>query len=452
MGKLFGTDGVRGIANKDITPALAMRIGRAGAYALAGHLGRQPKILIGTDTRISSDMLEAALVAGLCSVGAEVHRAEVIPSPAMAYLIRHYEMDAGVMLSASHNPMPDNGIKFFDCEGYKLSDEIEDEIEEFLEERAHEIPSPVGGQIGRCSLCPNAATDYIAYLSSLLNATSKPFTGIKVALDCANGACSKVAPIIFKRLGAEIFPIHNNPNGTNINLNCGSTHLESLIAYVRDNNLDAGLAFDGDGDRVLAVDNLGKALDGDAIMAICGLALKKKGQLKNNAIVATVMSNLGLQMFCDKEGIELRRTKVGDRYVIQEMKAGGCNIGGEQSGHIIFYDCNTTGDGILTGLQLLSTLKESGQKLSDLRKIIVSMPQVLLGAKLGRRLTGDIMQNEKINRAIQELEKELKNEGRVLVRPSGTEPLVRVMIEGPDKTVITKQAEKLVALIENELR
>ena len=455
MAKLFGTDGVRGLANKEITPELAMIIGRAGAYTLAGHMGRQPKVLIGTDTRLSADMLEAALVAGLCSVGAEVYRAGNIPSPAMAFLVRHYKMDAGCMLSASHNPMEDNGIKFFDGKGYKLSDEMEEKIEALIKSEtlikseSDKIPRPIGKEVGRAFLCDRAVGDYVDYLTGLCGAIS--FKGLKVALDCANGACCEAAPETFKRLGAEIYPIHYKPNGININEACGSTHLASLQEYVKANNLDIGLAFDGDGDRVLCVDDLGAELDGDIIMAICGLALKKKGDLKNNGIVATVMSNMGLQIFCDKEGITLHRAKVGDRYVIQDMKEGGYSLGGEQSGHIIFHDYNTTGDGILTGLQLLTILKESGQKLSELRKIVEVMPQVLLGAKLGSSGMTDISKNKKIDDAIKELEKKLEGTGRILVRPSGTEPIVRVMIEGRDQSVIKKWAEDLVELIEKEM-
>ena len=513
MGKLFGTDGIRGIANEYISPELTVKIGRAGAHALAGHLkrqgtaGRAPKILVGTDTRLSADMLEAALVAGLCSVGAEVYRAGVIPSPAMAFLVRHYKMDAGVMLSASHNAMEDNGIKFFDDAGYKLSDEVEAEIEALVGERAWEIPRPVGKEMGRSFSCENGIVDYVDFLAGTIDKglsgggskaegfdderlnnekcnNGRPFTDLKVALDCANGATYEAAPMIFRKLGAEVFPLHYKPDGININENCGSTHLESLQAYVKANHVDIGLAFDGDGDRVLCVDETGEVLDGDGIMAICGLALKKKGLLKNNTIVATVMSNLGLEWLCRKEGINLLRTAVGDRYVVQEMKAEGYNLGGEQSGHIIFHDYNTTGDGILTGLQLLATLKESGQKLSQLRSKMEIVPQVLLGAKLGGRVTEDeIKQNEKISKAIRAVELKVAgvdssgggnigdgsnssvsscagsndnnnaaSAGRVLIRPSGTEPLVRVMIEGRDQTAIQQWAEALVQIIEKELR
>ncbi|MCL2420246.1 MAG: phosphoglucosamine mutase [Defluviitaleaceae bacterium] len=455
MGKYFGTDGVRGKANEYLTPELAMAIGRAGAYALAGHLGRPPKILIGADTRLSADMLEAALVAGLCAVGAEVHRAGVVPSPAMAFLVRDLKMDAGVMLSASHNPMPDNGIKFFDGTGYKLSDAVEAEIEALIDliyENADKIPRPVGEAVGRAVLCDRPVERYVAFLTNTVEG-KLPFAGMKVALDCANGATYQAAPMAFKKLGAKIIPMHYQPDGVNINANCGSTHLESLRAYVKANPVDIGLAFDGDGDRVLCVDETGAIIDGDVIMAICGLALEKQGRLKHSTIAATVMSNLGLELFCRDNGLKLLRTRVGDRYVIQEMKAEDYNLGGEQSGHIIFHDYNTTGDGVLTGLQLLAILKESGQKLSELCKVIEIMPQVLLGAELGSRMSEDeIKQNEKIGHAIRKLEAAMQGSGRVLVRPSGTEPLVRVMIEGSDQSVIQQQAAELVRIIEKELK
>jgi len=446
LGKYFGTDGVRGLANGDLTPELTMEIGRAGAYVLAGNLGKAPKILIGNDTRISADMLEAALVAGLCSVGAEIYKAGVAPSPAMAYLVRHYHMDAAVMLSASHNPMPDNGIKFFSSTGYKLPDEVEEEIEALLDKQ-DQIPRPTGEAIGRRLIVKDAVEDYVSFLMETIGSLE----GMRVALDCANGACCEAAPLVFKRLGAEVLPIHYKPNGVNINVDCGSTHMESLAAFVKANKVDIGLAFDGDGDRVLAVDENGELIDGDQIMAICALSLKQKGRLKNNTLVATVMSNLGLQNFCDKEGIRLKRTKVGDRYVIQEMKAGGYTLGGEQSGHIIFLDHNTTGDGILTGLQLVAMLKERGQKMSELSSIMTPLPQVLLGAKLKNKLKADVRENKKIDEAIRDLEKRLEGNGRLLVRPSGTEPLVRVMIEGQNQDEIKKWAEELVSIIGQEL-
>jgi len=448
--KLFGTDGVRGLANTELTPELAMQIGKAGAYVLAGHLGRPAKILIGTDTRQSSDMLEAALIAGLCSVGAEVHRARSIPSPAMAHLVRLYEMDAGVMLSASHNHMADNGIKFFDNAGYKLSDDVEAEIEALIKDDCNKVPRPTGGEVGRSQFRKEeSVAHYIDFLSNIVEG-NKPFEGLKVGLDCANGACYSAGPLVFEKLGAEVYPIHYEPNGTNINENCGSTHLESLQAHVKANKLDVGLAFDGDGDRVLCVDETGAELDGDGIMAICALALRERGKLKNNTIVATVMSNMGLELFCKKEGFELKRTKVGDRYVIQEMISGDYNLGGEQSGHIIYHDYNTVGDGILTGLLLIDSFRKSGQKLSELRKVIEVLPQVLLGAKLKKRVTTDVCKNEKIDKAIKEVEARLEGKGRVLVRASGTEPLIRVMIEGPDKAMLSKMAEELVDLISEE--
>jgi len=445
MPKLFGTDGIRGIANKELTAELAMKVGVAGAHVLAGQAGHKPKILIGTDTRLSSDMLEAALIAGLCSIGAEVHKVGVVPSPAMAYLIRHYKLDAGIMLSASHNPMQDNGIKFFDSTGCKLPDEVEEKIEALLS-NTKEISRPTGANVGRTILRKEASSDYANFL---LNSLDKPLTGLKIALDCANGATHKVAPQVFAKLGANIIVIHDAPNGININDNCGSTHLASLQKCVNKNKADIGLAFDGDGDRVLCVDNMGEELDGDAILALCGLNMKKKGQLKNNTIVATVMSNLGLSNFCEANQINLRRTAVGDRYVLQEMLNGDFNIGGEQSGHIILSDHNSTGDGILTGLQLSAILNESGKPLSEMRKIMQALPQVLLGAK--GKLSGKLENNKNIFNAMQKVEDELGNRGRLLVRPSGTEPLVRVMIEGLDKASIQKMAEDLVAVIEKEL-
>jgi len=448
MKKLFGTDGVRGVANTELTPELAMKIGKAGAYALAGHLGRPPKILIGTDTRLSADMLEAALVAGLCSVGAHVYKAGVVPSPAMAFLVRKYKVDAGVMLSASHNPMPDNGIKFFNSIGYKLSDEVEEEIELLVQEKFDEIPRPIAENIGRVFACPNAVDDYVEHLGHTID---MPFKRISVVLDCANGATYEAAHRIFEQLGAKVFVIHNEPTGLNINANCGSTHLTSLQEYVVAHNMDIGLAFDGDGDRVLAVDELGNELDGDGIMAICALSLSKQGKLKNNTIVATIMSNLGLENFCNQNGLKLFRTQVGDRYVVQEITKSGHNFGGEQSGHIIFHDYNTTGDGILTGLQLTSILSHSGQKLSEISKIMTHLPQVLLGAKLKKRMIGSITDYSNISIAIKDIENKLNGNGRVLVRPSGTEPTVRVMIEGQD-IAIKEWAMELVSVIEKELR
>ena len=453
MAKLFGTDGIRGIANSELSPELALNIGRAGAYLLAGNTECPSKIIIGSDTRLSTDMLEAALVAGICSVGAQVYKAGVIPSPAMPYLVKRYKMDAGIMLSASHNPMQDNGIKFFDRSGYKLSDSVEDEIESLIKScsdgKANVIPRPIGEKVGQSFICKNSVVDYVDFLVDTV--PKGHLKGMKIAIDCANGATYEAARMAFKRLSAKVYAIHCDPDGTNINEECGSTHLKSLQTYVKAYQMDIGLAFDGDGDRVLCVDETGAEMDGDTIMAVCGLALKKKNRLKNNTIVATVMSNLGLQLFCEREGLTLLRSPVGDRYVVQEMKANGYNFGGEQSGHIIFHDYNTTGDGILTGLQLLATLKDSGKKMSELRKVMESMPQVLLGAKLEKRLKGDIRQNENINKAICELEEKLADKGRVLVRPSGTEPVVRVMIEGPEKAAIQKWAEELVQVIENEL-
>jgi len=446
MKKLFGTDGVRGLANKGLTPEMAMDIGMAGAYVLSKD--KKAKVLIGSDTRLSSDMLEGALLAGLCAMGAEVYKAGVVPSPAMAHLVRHYKMDAGVMLSASHNPMEDNGIKFFDSKGYKLPDEVEEEIETLISKK-ETIPRPIGADIGRAYSLEEGLAEYENFLVSTIKG-DKPLSGLKVALDCANGATYKAAPEVFARLGAEVITMYNKPDGVNINDGCGSTHLGPLQAYVKANKVDIGLAFDGDGDRVLCVDNLGEELDGDAIMAICGLNMKNKGQLKNNTIVATVMSNLGLELFCKENSITLLRTAVGDRYVLQEMLAGGFNIGGEQSGHIILSDNNSTGDGTLTGLQLASILKENAKPLSELRKVMQSLPQVLLAAR--GKLEGSLKDNKTIASAIQEVENKLATTGRVLVRPSGTEPVVRVMMEGQNKDEIQKLAEDLTAIIQKEMK
>ena len=359
MGKLFGTDGVRGIANETLTGTLAYQLGRAGAYVLTKEMDHAPKILVGMDTRLSGDMLESALVAGICSMGAHAVLAGIVPTPAVAYLVRKYKLDAGVVISASHNPMEYNGIKFFNKDGYKLRDELENEIEDLIFHHLEELPSPTGGSIGTKLISDDAVEDYIQFLTK---STSARFDGIKVALDCANGAAYKVAPISILNLGASMCIIHNEPDGTNINDGCGSTHMEDLKRFVVENGADIGFAFDGDADRCLAVDEKGNLIDGDKILAICGLAMKEKGLLKKDTIVGTVMSNLGLTMMGRKEGIEILQTSVGDRYVLEKMMEGGYNIGGEQSGHIIFLDHNTTGDGLVSALQFLSVIKKSRKK------------------------------------------------------------------------------------------
>jgi len=448
MARLFGTDGVRGVANSELTAELAFKLGQAGAYVLTGETHHKPKILVGMDTRISGHMLEAALVAGICSIGAEAVILGVIPTPAVAYLTRLYNADAGVVISASHNPFEFNGIKFFNSKGYKLPDATEDKIEELIKNNCEGIVLPTGKDLGRKTVAENALRDYIDFLKSTI---SQDLKGLKIAIDCANGASYKAAPQVFAELGATVYTIHNEPDGYNINQNCGSTHMDSLKQYVRECGADIGFAFDGDADRVLAVDENGNMVDGDQILAITGLDLKEKGRLSNNAIVVTVMSNLGLDIAAKREGLNLAKTKVGDRYVLEEMLDKGYVLGGEQSGHVIFLEHNTTGDGILTALQVLNVLTGSGKKLSQLASVVQPLPQVLKNAKVKNENKYNFMQDETVARLCNELENEFQGEGRVLIRPSGTEPLVRVMIEGKDEEYITRRAAELASVIEKRL-
>lgn len=448
MARLFGTDGVRGIANTELTGELAFRLGRAGAYVLTKETKHAPRILVAMDTRISGDMLENALVAGICSVGAHAVVAGVIPTPAVAYLVRKYRLDAGVMISASHNPVEYNGIKFFNHQGYKLSDELEDEIEKIIVSCPEVLPSPTGAALGTKGYAEEALDDYIAFLTKT---TKERFSGIKVALDCANGASYKAAPIAMLDLDASLCIIHNEPDGTNINEKCGSTHMEDLKALVVENGADIGFAFDGDADRCLAVDEKGNLIDGDKILAICGLDMKQRGTLAKDTIVGTVMSNLGLTMMGKAHEIEILQTSVGDRYVLERMLSEGYNIGGEQSGHVIFLDHNTTGDGILTAIQLLSVLKRSGKKASELAEIMQTMPQVLVNARVNNAKKNHYMEDSVVKKAIEELEARFSQDGRVLIRTSGTEPLVRVMIEGKDIAKMEQEARKLAELIEERL-
>lgn len=449
MGKLFGTDGVRGIANTELTGRLAYELGRAGAYVLTKETFHTPRILVGMDTRVSGDMLEAALTAGICSVGAHAILAGIVPTPAVAYLVRKYKLDAGIVISASHNPVEYNGIKFFNNEGYKLRDELEDMIEQIVLSDTDELPKPTGEFIGTKSIAEDALDDYIDFLTS---SGKVKFKGIKVAIDCANGASYKAAPIALLNLGAELCIIHNEPDGNNINLNCGSTHIESLKELVKENGADIGFAFDGDADRCLAVDENGELIDGDKILAICGLYLKEKGELTGDTVVGTVMSNLGLSVMAEKYGMNIEQANVGDRYVIEKMLEGGYVLGGEQSGHIIFKNYNSTGDGIITAIQMLTVLKEKGCKASELSKIMDVYPQVLVNAKIKNEHKNTYMENEEIRNAVIELEKKFEGEGRVLIRPSGTEPLVRVMIEGKDINQMQKDAERLAQIIEKNLQ
>jgi len=448
MGRLFGTDGVRGVANTELTPELAYSIGRAGAYVLTKHANGRAKILVGRDTRISGPLLECALVAGMCSVGADVVISGVIPTPAIAYLVRTEGFDAGVMISASHNPFEHNGIKYFSGTGYKLSDEIEEEIEAIILDNAVEIENPTHEKVGNVTYDYSLCDKYIEFAKSTINVD---FSGMKIAIDCANGASSMTAEKTLKGLGAEVTVINNTPDGININNNCGSTHIEGLMELVKNGDFVGGLAFDGDADRVLAVDSNGELVDGDKIMAICGLDMKERGILAKNAIVATVMSNLGLFVMGEKNGVNIPKTKVGDRYVLEEMLKEGYSIGGEQSGHVIFLEHNTTGDGLVTGLQLLSVVKRTGKSMAELATVMDTFPQVLINAKIKNENKEKYKEDAEIMAVISAMEEEFASTGRVLIRPSGTEPLVRVMIEGKDVDVITEKARMLADLLEKKL-
>ncbi len=448
MGRLFGTDGVRGVANTELTPELAYSIGRAGAYVLTKHANGRAKILVGRDTRISGPLLECALVAGMCSVGADVVISGVIPTPAIAYLVRTEGFDAGVMISASHNPFEHNGIKYFSGTGYKLSDEIEEEIEAIILDNAVEIENPTHEKVGNVTYDYSLCDKYIEFAKSTIDCD---FSGMKIAIDCANGASSMTAEKTLKGLGADVTVINNTPDGININNGCGSTHIEGLMELVKNGDFVGGLAFDGDADRVLAVDNNGELVDGDKIMAICGLDMKERGILAKNAIVATVMSNLGLFVMGEKNGVNIPKTKVGDRYVLEEMLKEGYSIGGEQSGHVIFLEHNTTGDGLVTGLQLLSVVKRTGKSMAELATVMDTFPQVLINAKIKNENKEKYKEDAEIMAVISAMEEEFASTGRVLIRPSGTEPLVRVMIEGKDVDVITEKARMLADLLEKKL-
>ena len=447
MNKLFGTDGVRGVANKELTCDLAYKIGKAGAYVLTKGK-KDAKIIVGKDTRISGDMLEAALISGICSVGVDVECLEVVPTPAIPYLIREHGADAGVMISASHNPVEYNGIKFFSSTGYKLTDEIEEEIERHVNNELAEIELPFGDSVGIRDINHSGLDDYISYINSIIDID---FGGMKVALDCAEGAAYKCAPEVFKSLGAEVYVIHNNPNGKNINKDCGSTHLDQIRKFTLENKCDLGLAFDGDADRCLAVDELGEEVNGDFIMTILAKDLKSKGKLKNNTLVATVMSNMGLDIATKEQEIDVIKTGVGDRYVLERMLEEGHNLGGEQSGHIIMLDYNTTGDGLLTGVKLAEALKTSGTKLSELKSIMRNLPQVLINSTVPNDKKDIYLKDEEIIQKIKQAEEKLDGKGRVLIRASGTEPLVRVMLEGECIEEITKLAEEIVNLIDKKV-
>ena len=448
MGRLFGTDGARGIANTEITSELAMKIGRAAAMVLAANTAYRPKVLIGTDTRKSADMLACALASGLCSVGADVLLLGVVPTPAVAFLVKEYGYDAGVMISASHNPCEYNGIKIFQSTGYKLPDAMEEEIEAIILDEVRIPPVVIGGDVGKITLAPNAVNDYINHIASTAD---KLFYGMRIALDCANGSASVTANQLFKQLGAECVVINSNPDGTNINENCGSTHIENLAEFVKTHGFEAGFAFDGDADRLLAVDSEGNLIDGDMLMAICAKYFKDKNKLNGNTLVATVMSNMGLFEFCDKNGINCEKTKVGDRYVLERMLEKGYHIGGEQSGHLIFLDHASTGDGQLSAVQVLNIMRDTGRSLQDLASEIEIFPQVLKNVKVSSFGKHRLAEDKDIKLAIEAAEKELGTNGRVLVRASGTEPLVRVMLEGKDKEQIENLASMIAEVVEERL-
>ncbi len=448
MSRLFGTDGVRGVANKELTPLLAMQLGQAGASVLTKETSHKPTIMVGCDTRISGDMLANALMAGVCSVGANAVYVGVVPTPAVAYLTRKNHMDAGVVISASHNPVEFNGIKFFDANGYKLPDAMEDEIEAIIKSDMKDLAFPTGTEIGSITYRTDAREDYVKHATE---AIPVDLHGMKIVADCAEGASYYTSVEALKLLGADVVAIHNNPDGTNINAGCGSTHMEELMERVKAEKADVGLAFDGDADRLLAVDEKGNKVDGDQIMGIVGNYLKEKKKLKKDTIVATVMSNLGFFLMGEKQGIHMEQTKVGDRYVLERMRQIGANLGGEQSGHVIFLDENTTGDGLLSALHLLQVLVDTKKPLSELATIMEVLPQALVNAKVPNDKKNSYMENPQIADAIDALTKKFAGEGRVLIRPSGTEPLVRVMIEGRDQNRIQEEAEKLAALIESAM-
>lgn len=444
MARMFGTDGVRGVAGTELTIELATKLGQAGAYVLTKEKSHKPTIMVGCDTRISGGMLANALMAGICSVGANAIYVGVAPTPAIAYLTRKHKVDAGVVISASHNPMEFNGIKFFNGEGYKLSDELEDEIEALIRNNMKDIDFPTGAGIGKIDYRFDIVDEYVEFEKETVPVDLR---GLKIVIDCAEGASSYTSVKALKDLGADLIAIHTEPDGTNINADCGSTHMDELKARVVSEKADVGIAFDGDADRMLAVDENGKMVDGDEIMAICGNYLKSKGRLAKDTIVVTVMTNLGFSIMGKEQDINIEKTKVGDRYVLENMKENGYNLGGEQSGHVIFLDDNTTGDGLLSALHLLQVMVDTGKPLSELAKVMEVLPQALVNAKVPNDKKESYMEYSDIAEAIAELEKKFAGEGRVLIRPSGTEPLVRVMIEGKDQKVIDEEAHKLAELI-----
>ena len=439
MGRLFGTDGVRGVANEELTPLLAMQLGQAGAYVLTKETEHKPTIMVGCDTRISGDMLANALMAGACSVGANCVYVGVIPTPAVAYLTRKYKVDAGVVISASHNPVEFNGIKFFNGNGYKLPDELEDEIEAVIRGGMAGIKFPIGPGVGKIKYRTDAREEYINHA---IQSVGVDLTGMKIVVDCAEGASYYTSVEALRELGANVVPIHNMPDGTNINANCGSTHMGELKARVVYEKANLGLAFDGDADRMLAVDENGKIVDGDEIMAIIGNHMKSQGKLKQDTIVVTVMSNLGFTLMAKEHGIHMEATKVGDRYVLERMREIHASLGGEQSGHIIFSKHAATGDGILTSLKVMEAMIEKKQSLSWLTRELKIFPQLLVNVKVADKNAA--MKDEEVLKAADKVEKALEGNGRILLRPSGTENLVRVMVEAETDKLCKEMAELVV--------
>ncbi len=441
-GRLFGTDGIRGIANVDLTPELAFRVGRSAACLLGA--GQRGRFLIGRDTRCSGEMLQAALTAAICSAGSDVGRVGILPTPAVAHLTRAQDYTAGIVISASHNPVEDNGIKFFARDGYKLPDAIEEQIEAWI--NREDLPRPVGGAVGQAEDVPEASEMYLDYVASLAAA---PLGGLRVLVDCAYGAACSVAPALWRQLGATVIAINDQPDGSRINVACGSTHPEVLREAVLDHGADIGFAHDGDADRVIAVDETGRIVDGDAIMGVCAMHLHAHGQLAEGRIIATVMSNLGLEIALRRAGIALDRTVVGDRYVLERMRATGANLGGEQSGHVIFLDHTTTGDGLITAVQVVNVMLETEKRLSELAAPIGRYPQILRNVVVANR--EGFGRHVRIQEAIADAERTLGSRGRVLVRPSGTEPVVRVMVEAEDLTEAQALATHLAGVIEQTL-
>ena len=453
MRKYFGTDGIRRIANTELTPELVYKVAKAGAYVLSKETGHAPTIFIGRDTRISGTLIEAAMTAGFLSYGANVKILDVLPTPAVAYLTKRFKADASVVISASHNTYEFNGVKYFSNKGMKIPDSLEEEIEEIMDSGKIDELTAINDKIGVSEIRTDLLDEYVYFFRKNFEEELEVLdkTGFKVAIDTANGATSVVAEKVFKVLNIDHIIINNNPNGININDNCGSTHIEGLKKVVLDNHCSLGIAYDGDGDRCLAVDEEGNEIDGDKILAIISNYLKSKGKLKNNTVVATVMSNLGLKKYGANNGIDIVQTKVGDRYVLEEMLKNGYNLGGEQSGHVIMLDYNPTGDGILTSLMLIRAILESGKKASEVASIMRAYPQVLVNAKVANEKKFDFDKDEEIVNEIKSLENEFEGNGRVLIRTSGTEPLVRVMLEGEDSQYLKTKAENLAALISKKL-